>query len=328
MGRPCVNMIGICIESSHRGMGHLFRAITIYDYFAEIGEKAIIIVNNDKKSNVELKRRNIVFATVEDADNYKAVGDILLRYKVELVIIDKFKSSYEYVEYLNQKNLYIVGIDDYGNGAELFDLHFCPLLFGVNKIGKKVCDDKKYIILNPEINIYRRKRNRINSILVTMGGTDTYGVTIKLMPVLDGIKIKSDILIGPGFVNEEELINKNNKPTVIKNVPSLIELFHQYDLLICGGGITAIEANASGLPCIIIANELHEILIGKWLENIGGACFLGYFKNIIEDDLILKINDINISELSNKALGAVDSDGVIRFYDKVINEWQECKDNN
>lgn len=322
-------MIGICIESSHkRGMGHLFRAIVIYEYFTGIGEKAIIIANNDKKTKDELKKRSIVFVTVEDAEDYKAVGDILLRYKVELVIIDKFKSSYDYVEYLNQNNLFISGIDDYGNGAELFDLHFCPLLFGVNKMGKKVCDDKKYIILNPEINIYRRRRNRINRILVTMGGADTYGVTIKLMPVLDRIKTQSDILIGPGFINEEELINKNKNHKVIKNTPSLIELFDRYDLLICGGGITAIEANASGLPCMIIANEPHEILIGKWLENIGGACFLGYFKNIIEDDLVLKINDINISELSNKALGSVDSAGVTRFYEKIINEWQEWKDKN
>ena len=56
----------------------------------------------------------------------------------------------------------------------------------------------------------------------------------------------------------------------------MIEEFHRHDLAITGGGITPFEANASGLPCVVIANELHEIPTGLALQKLGGSVFAGH----------------------------------------------------
>jgi len=60
----------------------------------------------------------------------------------------------------------------------------------------------------------------------------------------------------------------------------MIEEFHHHDLAITGGGITPFEANASGLPCVVIANELFEIPVGKKLQKLGGSIFAGHHESL------------------------------------------------
>ena len=59
-----------------------------------------------------------------------------------------------------------------------------------------------------------------------------------------------------------------------------MEEFSHYDLAITGGGITPFEANAAGLPCVVIANEDFEIPVGLGLEKLGGTVFAGHYSQI------------------------------------------------
>ena len=68
--------------------------------------------------------------------------------------------------------------------------------------------------------------------------------------------------------------------TLKRGVPSMIEEFYRHDLAITGGGITPFEANASGLPCVVIANELFEIPVGKELQKLGGSRFAGHHESL------------------------------------------------
>ncbi len=105
---------------------------------------------------------------------------------------------------------------------------------------------------------------------------------------------------------------------VINFIPSLMQEFNKYDLAITGGGITPFEANASGLPCLIIANELFEIQNGKYLESINSSKFLGYYKNI-NIDILKNIFSLNIADLSENGLLYLKTTAVEKIYKEIVN---------
>jgi spore coat polysaccharide biosynthesis predicted glycosyltransferase SpsG len=170
------------------------------------------------------------------------------------------------------------------------------------------------MILNPEIELYRRHRDSLTSILVTMGGADTYGVTIKVAQWLRNNAMHATIVTGPAFQHQDEL------DTILKgktegslthrgSVASLAQEMASHDIAITGGGVTPFEACAGGLPCIVIANEDFEIPVGRALEKLGCARFAGHHSTF---DLAPAFEGLPIGTMSRAALDAVDLEGVRR----------------
>ena len=310
-------MIAICIESSHqRGMGHFYRALNMLAYFKDVKEQAVLLINNDGPAIRILDEKQVRFEIIDFADvtsNWEK--DIIHRYQVDVWLLDKFETGVELAEHVKNEGVILAAIDDRGVGAELVDLHFCAMLYH-DLQGKHIYSGKEYMILNPEIAKYRRKRNELRKILVTLGGSDTYGVTVKVVNILKKKGYSADIVTGPDF-QHKDLLNQeiDSRFVVYDTVPSLIAKFYEYDLAITGGGITCFEANASGLPCIIIASEIHEIDNGKYLSGFGGARFAGYHKNIEEEKFDLE--ELDIETMSMNGLNAFELNGMQNIYNKI-----------
>ena len=83
--------------------------------------------------------------------------------------------------------------------------------------------------------------------------------------------------------------------------------------LATGGGITPFEANASGLPCIVIANEKFEIPVCKRLEKLGGSVFAG-FRNEINNEIFKKLD---IYSMSNNGLRNIPLNGLYNIINKL-----------
>ena len=95
----------------------------------------------------------------------------------------------------------LVTFDDRGAGASLADLHIAALAFDVDEplSGKRVVRGLDYLILNAEIARWRRQRTQLQSIMVSMGGSDTYGATVKIVALLRKLGRTATVVIGPGF---------------------------------------------------------------------------------------------------------------------------------
>ncbi|HBV84731.1 MAG TPA: hypothetical protein DEB74_18410 [Lachnospiraceae bacterium] len=312
-------MIAICIESSHkRGMGHFFRALNLLDYLEKVNEKIVIVINKDRVSNQILDENHIMYETVDYSDvisNWE--NKIIQKYQIKIWILDKYETTIELTRHVKEKGVILAAIDDVGVGAELVDLHFCSMIFHSMR-GKYIYTGIEYLILNQKIKKYRRQRTKIQRILVTLGGSDTYGVTVKMVKLLKQNGCHADIIIGPNFSHLDLLEQELNSHFVLyKTVPSLIAKFYEYDIAITGGGVTCFEANASGLPCIIVANEIHEIEIGKYLASFGGAIFAGYYKDVEKKDI--DISEVDIVEMSKAALQAIPLNGMENIYKEIQN---------
>ncbi len=314
-------MFALCIEASHaKGMGHLFRMLNFAKYLKTQQQKFIFLINENPKTKSILEKLVIHFAVV-DLNNTSSgwESNIIEQYSIAYWINDRLETDENHAINVKNNGCKLITFDDIGSGARYTDLNVCGLFFNREGLkGKKVLRGIEYLILNKEIDQYKKLRTKADKILVTLGGSDTYGVTLQVLKILKKYNIHAVIHIGPSFEHGKELqekINENYK--IIQEVPSLIEEFSHYDLAITGGGITPFEANASGLPCLIIANEIFEIPNGEFLENIGSSKFLGFHENIGED-IFPHLEELVISDMSACGLKNFTIHAVKNIYEKII----------
>lgn len=313
-------MFAICVESSHKkGMGHLFRMINFVKILQKKDEQFIFLINDNENSKHVLKKSNILYKTV-DLNDFSSSWEMKLikEYDIKYWINDRLETNIEHTQNILQTKIKLITFDDLGMGAKNSHLNICALFDKSDLEGHKILKGVDYLILNPEIIKYKKKREKLNNILVTLGGSDTYGVTIKVLKILKKNKINATIHIGPSFEHNKELNEEiNDEFKVISYVPSLIEEFTKYDLSITGGGITPYEANASGLPCLIIANEIFEIPNAKYLQSIGSSIFLGFHENINES-FFNELEKINLSQMSQKGLSTIAVGAIEKIYKEII----------
>jgi len=306
-------MIGFCVEASHaRGLGHLFKALTLIDALARRGESCLVMVNDDPNATAILTHRSVRYVTVGLADTQSDWESALIAESgISLWVNDRLDTSLRHAENVKRNGIKLVTFDDRGGGASLADLHFAPLVFSgsAGLSGKRVLSGIQYLALNPEIDRYRRARAQLKSpTLVTLGGSDTYGVTVRVVAFLKKLDRPATIVTGPSFQHAEELERAlDERFTWKRNVPSLIREFYHHDLAITGGGVTPFQANASGLPCIIVANEPHEIDIGKYLAGVGSSIFAGYYQ-----EMAAKVfeRELNLAAMSRAGIEQIKTNGV------------------
>lgn len=313
----------ICIESSKkRGMGHLFRALLYASYLDGVGKDYIVLVNNDIESINILENRNIPFRVVDFDDNSDWESQIIKEYEATIWLEDKYETSIKMAQNIKKNDILLCAIDEFGDGAEFCDLHFAGMIYltGHEIKGRKLYCGTEYVILNKQIDCFKRIRTELNNVIVTLGGSDPHGNTVDIVRELSKTDINVGVVVGPdfGYKNELKKVNSKHYP-ILQNLPSLIAEFSKYDFAITGGGVTCCEANSCGLPCLIIANAPHEVYTGKFMEKKGGAIFAGSYDGW-DKSLISKLHSLDIEKMSKKGMECFDTKALERIFSLIEKE--------
>lgn len=313
----------ICIESSKsRGMGHLFRSLLYASYLDKNNEQYIVLINNDKNSIDIIASKKIPFRVVDYDDVSDWQTPLIKELNVDVWIQDKFETSLEMAKNIKKNNILLCMIDEFGDGASLCDLHFAGMMYltGYQVRGKKIFCGTDYVILNPEIDNYRRIRSDISNIIISLGGSDPYGLTVEIVKEISKTKYNVEIIIGPDFNYKKELELANvNKYPILQNVSSLIQEFSKFDLAITGGGVTCCEANSCGIPSIIFANAPHEIHTGHFMQEKGGALYAGSYE-CWDKEIFKKISNLNIKRMSQAGMKTFDTGAIERIFSIIKKE--------
>ncbi len=299
-------------------MGHLFRALTLADGLRQRGLEIIFLLNDDLTAQKLISKHGFHFEIVrlKDVGNWET--ELIRRLSVRLWINDRLNTDIAHAQRIKALGLPLVTFDDQGEGATLADLNVAALLFnGVNNLGgTRVLQGHNYLVLNPEIESFRRLRLRMDSLLVTLGGSDTYGVTVKVVRKLAALGKTATVIVGPSFAHNDALEAAMTEGFELKRgVPSMIAEFNHHDLAITGCGITPFEAAASGLPCIVIANEGFEVPVGRTLQNIGTAVFAGHHENI---DWQVLLQNLALESMSRTGLERIGLNGRNLVVDAIV----------
>ncbi len=171
---------------------------------------------------------------------------------------------------------------------------------------QKVLAGEQHFIVAPEF--IEKKisiRRKVENVLITFGGHDSYNVTLSIARYILALARKCDLsavkfnfLVGGIYGHEEELMlllkGGRIRSAVHKNLYSVLPLFLESDVAITAGGNTLYELCNIGVPCIVVAlndrqDEACRVLYDKNLIE-----YAGYYSEIgqsIFDSIFLRLLD-------------------------------------
>ena len=308
-------MLIISTFSSHKiGMGHFFRSLNLAKQYQK---NTILLVNKSNKCKKYLKNIRHEFVNYKKKNWEKKY----IKNKFTIWINDRLNTNSEHVRLLQKNGVFVVSIDDNGSGGKISNLNFAQNIHLATSKKNNFQKKRKYLILKSVNPQKIRIRKKIKSIMVTLGGSDTYNLTNTVIKNLLSLNLKTTVFVGPENKLKKNII-KNRNIIYKFSVRTLENHMFFYDLIICGGGITPFNAASQGLPSIIVANEKHEINTAKYLVKMGVSTYCGFRSANINTKLISKIN---LEKMSKNGIYRFDNYGIKNFLDKIKIEYRKYK---
>ena len=291
------------------GMGHLMESIALAKCLIEYGREVIFFILHYEPAISILKDRGISYETFDE--EVKLINKLgKFRKQFSFLVTHHWINRFEAISSLRQSGFKIILFDQLGNKKVSCDIlvnsSIVPewRMYNFRKPLPIQAFGPNYAILRDEIVLAGKARimREPNRIMVSLGGGDPTGATLRvykaLEPILDDIKL--DLILGPSFPHAEKLMklvgcNKHSNITILQSVKDMGRRLKKSSILISSGGNTLYEAAHLGCPVIVLWEYPHEKIQGKAFERAGIAKCIGNGKRTpftrIRDEVIRLIED-------------------------------------
>jgi UDP-2,4-diacetamido-2,4,6-trideoxy-beta-L-altropyranose hydrolase len=156
--------------------------------------------------------------------------------------------------------------------------------------------------------------------LVTFGGSDVNGVTPKAVRAFDGFELEIDVIIGPGFENEDEIEDAaaatDAEFNLLRDPDDLPRRMFEADFAVSATGSTVYELLATGTPVIGIPQAENQKLITDGLGNTILESSIAEIEGHISE-LVGEPNERQ--RLRKEGRQLIDGKGGRRVYEKLSN---------
>ncbi len=330
-------MIYFWVEVSQKiGMGHLMETLALSEYFTKKNIPFKYIINTYNPAKELLLSKKISFKEYE----IHQVNKLCELFRNSCVIIDHRNVSTITLKKLRQNNIKVIVIDQLGNKIITSDVLINStmikdwLIYTFEDSTPKCCFGAEYAILRKEFKkLHKLKKkfsNKNKTVLVTMGGVDRTGATLRVVEALLMIKepVKKEIILGKGFVHMEQflqLVTKIRDPNLIyaQGVNDLGERMQRADIVISAGGNTVYEMACVGTPGLILWEDLHENIQGKAFAekevviNVGNGIETSL--SLIKESVCDLLNNVKKRKYMSKCgKNLVDDRGVNRIIEVLL----------
>lgn len=272
--------------------------LDIYFKF-EKGRRIVVLdINNHETFNTNENYTKFLLSIKKQSDTLLSFEDLIdFPFESDLVVIP-YAGSNQLKLLGNQKSKYFLGA------------RFFP-----------ISDD-----------FHKRKifSNAINSILITMGGSDPEKITLKVLRALNKSKVDIEIEVvigGLSIITDQEIEEVSNNLRgglkVHRNLENLNKLMNKVDLAITNSGLTKYELAYVGVPMLIISNnQIQSNYSDLFVSEVSGE-HLGENNGVTEDDIISRYNSISENykkrlKMIKKGQKMVDGSGMERIYNGLI----------
>ena len=288
---------------------------------------SVTIISN---CNSELQKRRIAdkgFQLISIIKCYPDSVDL----EITLKTIDQLHSSQSWVvlDGYNFDADYQIGIKNNCNRLLIIDdvahqeFYFADIILNQNISGTNVhynCHDETklllgtdYVLLRDEFLKYKQRNKKIhpvaNNILVTIGGSDPENVTLRVMNVLDKLKIenlKIKVIIGSNNPNSNSLKKESKKLKhnidLLYSPQDIPELMAWADVAVSSGGSTVWELAFMGLPSLVFCLATNQEKSINKLGQYGSVVDLGWHNKITDLYLRSAIMDICYDQYKRKKM--------------------------
>ena len=319
--------IGIsCKTSFPQGMGHLVRQTHIAKILRNRGAEITFFIPNYPPAQVWLDRCQFPRKTLNDplALTEKETGPL------DLIILDIQDTPSAFIRKIRQNKKPVVSFEDLGEGRHHVDLLIDCNLDEENSVESPVQTlfGYPYSVLAPEFETLHSKKRELNgsveSVLITLGGTDPHSLTSLLADKLLQIQpnLSMTLLAGPGCKNIpalKDLETQNETVKLLESTSQMAQTLFDHSAVFCAGGITLHEAMAVGTPAFVINQVSHQVEKADRSEKQGAAMNLGMAESWNESRLpeILESRPETLEKMSLAGKNLIDGKGLKRVADAI-----------
>lgn len=356
MKEAVYNCIGIRADASPKlGMGHIMRCISIAQALSDIGVKSIFICANDYPSETVLAygfEINVLNSDYEAMESEIALMlEVVDQLRLSGILVDSYYATDYYLSCMQEKlpvvyidGLYrcksdIAGVINYNAAANIGEY-------------KKRFEGKKTALMvgldfTPLRNEFRMNsgnkviRKKVDSILLTTGATDNFGVMMALCRYWKENALFEDvekhIIVGKLFTESEKLMEgfaDDSSFIFHLNTTDMKSHMENADIAISAAGTTVYELLSMQVPSVIFSLADSQNMVGvlspaiKWVGDIRdnaqknslAAEAAEKITNAVVDLMNSYIERKTISELAGKC---VDRKGADRLARGILKAMQE-----
>lgn len=282
------------------GLGHLSRCVALKNYLERV-DFVVEIYNRGDYENPNATNQNWLTSPLPLMEN------------AHLVVVDSYYADYEFYAFMLQNAKICVALDDFSRINYPKETIILNPALNAKRLYTRECKNEiyagiEYGLLREEFTTREPKtiHKDISKVLITLGGNDFQNNTQK---VLDAVqKELSYAQINVVLPRYYEPLNYGFETQVHSNLSAreLKDLMLESDLVISGGGVTAVEVQSTRTPSIaleIAPNQSYQLR--QW-QKVGLRIAQNHYaiKSLIKS--LVKFKDRNkvYNLLSKIAIGA------------------------
>lgn len=280
-------------DGSHRiGLGHVYRMRALAQSLAGLGATVKFATLADTEGQALLAATGFEVAAFASPAGSLIPPELLDAFRPDVVVLDILDTDAELLAALRQATpARVIAFDDTAAGLRLADVVINALVFSWGRHDPAACrarlyEGPNYLILQDRARELAAQPHpqpeRAESLVLSFGGSDDHQVTGRVLAALSqvGRRLAIQVNLGPGArpdpLLEEAVAASSHAVAIRRAAPSLLDLFRQADLVVCGGGVTVFELAALGTPSAAVATEAHEVANLEFARREGFAHFLGW----------------------------------------------------
>lgn len=178
-------------------------------------------------------------------------------------------------------------------------------------------------------------RDQPRMVLLTFGGSDPQGLTLKAARALDGLPpdVKVLAVAGPAFSYRRAF--EALEPTLARRVPlineaAIADLMLEADVVVGSGGMSVYEIAALGTPGIVLGQNLREDQRMREFARHGTIEYLGLGPDVAEETIATAVQALlhdtdRRREMSRKGRELVDGLGAERAAEVILDRRQRSR---
>ena len=312
-----MSVLLICDASVTRGSGHFMRMVTLATAIMKNGHNAEILMHECPPFAYQILKQSRITLRQRSKPQSSDLLDEDVPVKVyEMIVFDGYDFQYAPLLRLYERGEKVVVWDDNGENSDLpchiiynQNMHADPSDYSGNHFAPKLALGTRYALIREGILGGReRSYNQRNSILVSVGGTDSLGLSSKIMELVGSVTT-CPVLLARGFAKSPLEAMRHMEDSVKSSMGAVIAC-----------GTTTWEMMAAGVPFVGVVTVDNQERIGQSLTLNNLASVVDYRSKEFLRNLryeISRLTEITSSQNSWERASAeiqrvVDGNGAIR----------------
>jgi UDP-2,4-diacetamido-2,4,6-trideoxy-beta-L-altropyranose hydrolase len=267
------------------GLGHFVRCVALAQAWREGGGRAVFAMGDTPQpisQRLEARGIGLVAAVgrAGGAEDRRATIAEAARHGARTVVLDGYTFGANFQADIVNAKLGCVVIDDNAE-AERYaadvvvngNVFATEALYEGRAPRSRLLVGPRYALLRSDFALHGTKgaaRAPATRVLVTFGGSDPTGLTLRALEALRRVDAEITVLVGATFRDKDAIARSASERTcVVHDAQNVPELMAWADVALTAAGSTCLEAAFMGLACVAVVVAENQRAVAKRLSELG-----------------------------------------------------------